>query len=181
MQTDLPELSLEIYHRIYRLLAKGMPSEQVAMTLGISAKTVRNVSERFSDAKINKEAEVFEREHYLDIYTINRSKFVVLDLNGAIRPESNEKLRGRLGEFLNSDCKALALLMKDVYDITVEGFAPIILFNIGFVNKGRYCAILNPCPIVESYITKHEIEKKIPVFGTEKAFEDAAFKAKNKK
>lgn len=175
------DISMEMYHRIYRLAIKGSSVDQIAATLSISGKTVRSVIDRLNHAQVARSAQENVPETYLDIYIANKAKYMVLEIMGMIVPEQNDVLRVKLAEMLNSDFKTLAIMTREVKAVNAEGFATILSFYMGFVNKGRYCAILDPSPCMERFIEENGIEKKMLVFGTEKAFEAAAFKAKAQK
>lgn len=174
------DISVEMYHRIYRLALKGHGIDQIAATLNVSSKTVRSVMDRLAAAK-SVQVDAAAEETYLDCYINNRTKYVVLDISGMIVPQHNDVLRVKLAELLNSDHKILAISAKEVRGVSAEGFATILSFYMGFTNKGRFAALLNPSPPMEAFIQSNDIEKKMLVFGTEQAFEAAAFKAKNQK
>jgi anti-anti-sigma regulatory factor len=71
--------------------------------------------------------------------------------------------------------------MSNVKAIDETGFSTMLTFYEQFTAKGRYSAILDPSPETESFIKENELESKIPVFGTEKAFEENALKTKKNK
>ena len=84
-------------------------------------------------------------------------------------------------KMIKSNSKAVALLMNNVKVIDESGLETIVLFHRTYISKGRYTAILDPAPPIEEFLIRKEIEQKIDIFGTEKAFEDKAFKTMKQK
>ena len=71
--------------------------------------------------------------------------------------------------------------MANVKTADEAGLSTILSFFKNFSHKGRYAAILDPSKEIETFLNEQEVEKKIPVFGTEKAFEESALKIKRQK
>ena len=69
---------------------------------------------------------------------------------------------------------------------TDTGFISEVTGNIllsvkeSFNALGRYFAILDPSAAIEEDLITYNIEAKIPIFGTERAFEETAFSKKGK-
>jgi anti-anti-sigma regulatory factor len=184
------DLSIDIYHRIYRLVVKRATPEQIAYTLNLPVPIVRNVVRHFNG--YSKKAKEIKKEHpiqfeiddqksYLDIYILSRLKFSILDLNGMIVENHCTVLQIEFDKILKSDLKAVALLMSNVKDIDETGLATILSFHKVYLKKGRYTAILDPAPKIEEFFIQKEIEQNIDIYGTEKAFEDKALKTMKQK
>jgi anti-anti-sigma regulatory factor len=74
--------------------------------------------------------------------------------------------------------KAIAIRLTDVTSIDESGSAIFLSFSNEFKSHGKFFALLDPSQELEPLLAKYELEEKIPVFGTERAFEDAAFSRK---
>lgn len=181
------KLSIDIYHRIYRMAAKGIPADQIAVTLDIPISISRNIVDQFFptfvDASNNSEKAIHKREKtakktYLDIYILSEPRFSIIDLIGMVTEEHTTHLQKEFHKVLNSDIKTIAIRMTDVKTINEAGLSEILSFYKKFSNKGRYTAILDPSKDIENFFIKKEVEKEIPVFGTKKAFKESALKLK---
>lgn len=191
-KNDLP---VDIYHRIYRLAARKIPIERIAVTLNLPFSTVRRVvdylfspstkgpSDRENGIKpsLSEHKDPLEKQPYLDIYLTQRLRYVVVDLNGMVIEIFKEMLQTEFAKILSSDRKAAGVLLSNVKAIDDTGFSTITSFYDSFIAKGRYCALLDPSKEIEEFISANVADKKIPIFGTEKAFEEDAFKTKVKK
>lgn len=184
------ELSIDIYHRIYRLAVKKASAEQIAYTLNLPVPIVRNVIRHFNGyskkaKEIKKEPtiqfDINDQKPYLDIYVLSRLKFSILDLNGMVVENHCTILQIEFDKMLKSDLKAVALLMSNVKDIDEAGLTTILSFHRTYLTKGRYTAILDPAPKIEEVFIQKGIEQNIDIFGTEKAFEDKALKTMKQK
>ncbi len=181
------ELAIEIYHRIYRLAVRKVPANQIAITLDLPINVVRNVVEHFFSSKNQNVKQVVKsknkkpKQSYLDIYVLKKLKFSIVDINGMVTQEHNEYLKAELNKVLLSNLKTVALLMSKVKEIDETGLSTLLSFYENFCAKGRYSAILDPSEQTEALITEKELEAKVPIFGTEKAFEENALKTKKDK
>lgn len=179
-------LSIDMYHRIYRLAIRKIPADQIAITLDLPLNVVRNVVDQFFNPKrISKanarKAQEEENRSYLDIYTLQRMRITLMDINGMLTKEHISYLSDELTILLSSRYKAIALLMANVKEIDDTGFSYIMNFYEQFLARGRYTAILDPSKATENYLQENNLEGKIPVFGTEKAFEENALQKKKEK
>lgn len=186
------DLSIDIYHRIYRMASRKISTNQIAVTLNLPFSTVKSVVDKLSYTPSKKPAKVVHNddagavEHpdaqsYLDVYLLQRLRCSIIDLNGMITAKHAVVLQAELDKIVNSEYKVVAILMTNVKDIDEVGFGLIHSFFDMQTGKGRYVGLLDPSLVVENYLTHHDLEKIIPVFGTEKAFEDNAFKTKKQK
>ncbi len=184
------DISIDIYHRIYRLAVRKVPAEQIAFTLNLPISVIKSIVEQFFPASKNlqpQQADTHEAEKnqpdqqsYLDIYILQRLRFTIIDLNGMVIEKHHIQLKEEVEKALNSNIKIVAILMKNVKKIDEIGLTIIISLYNDFINRGRYLAILDPSKEIEPFLEFKEIEKVIPVFGTEKAFEERALHIKNK-
>jgi len=184
------DIPIDIYHRIYRMAAKGIPSDQIAFSLDLPINVVRNIVIQFfptlketSNSEVKKTVKVYdsEKQPYLDIYILQRLRFSIIDLNGMVTEEHITRLQEEFDKVLKSNFKMIAIRMANVKSINEAGLSTILSFYKDFINRGRYTAILDPSKEVETFLNQKETEKVIPVFGTEKAFEENAQKIKKQK
>ncbi len=178
------ELNWEIYQRVYRLAVKNVDPQRIAATLNLSLKTVQNVIYRIHSAKKNLKndhptASIEQKGTYLDLYVLPKTRYVVLDLSGWVTQEHVLRLREEIEKIKNSDWKTVAVLMAEVKEIDQAALDIIIEFHNQYDAKGRFVAILDPSQDIEPFIAQNGVEDKIPIFGTEKTFEDKAFASRN--
>jgi anti-anti-sigma regulatory factor len=186
------KISWEIYHRIYRFAVKNIDAQSIASTLNLPIRTVNNILERFhnagkelpqeitvtdppegrSETKIKIQSEGLS---FLDIYILSKARYVIMDLSGMVTIDHIDKVQKELNRLASSSWKAVALLMADVVMIDEKGMSEIIKFHNDFRGRGRFVALLDPSPAIEPFIEKYKIDEKIPIFGTEKVFEEKAF------
>lgn len=180
-----------MYHRIYRLAVRKVSADQIAITLDLPISVVKNVVDQFFSSKSKEKSKVTtvivpvqeqeEKVSYLDIYILQRLRFSLVDINGMVTEEHNSRLSTEFDKILGSNYKTIALLMANVKAIDESGLATILTFNKNCLDRGRYCGILNPSEVIENLITHKGLDNMIPIFGTEKAFEESALRLKNKK
>jgi anti-anti-sigma regulatory factor len=188
-------LPQEIYHRIYWYAKRNVDPRVIAHTLRIPLKTVEHLIEKLSSPDQLKHAETRSHEEhtrvyshhshahapalqadFLDVFTFEKTRYTVIDISGMATGANIEKLHTELKRLLASEFKAVALRMTDVKAIDEQGFNAICAFYDAFINMRRYTAILDPSPEVDSFMAGMQVDKKIPVFGTETAFEEKAFR-----
>ena len=75
--------------------------------------------------------------------------------------------------------KAVAIKMSDVISMDETGAGSILTYEQKFQENNKFLAILDPSTSVEPLLLKYKLEGKIPIFGTERAFEDSAFAKKS--
>jgi anti-anti-sigma regulatory factor len=184
------DISIDIYHRIYRMAAKKIPSEQIAFTLDLPINVIRSIVDQFfpsytetddNNKKVTLKEIKPDKQSYLDIYKLQRLRFSIIDLNGMVTDDHVTRLQEEFNKVQNSNSKMIAIRMLNVKSIDEAGLSIILSFFKDFTHKGRYTAILDPSKEIETFLIEQEVEKKIPVFGTEKAFEDSALKIKRQK
>jgi hypothetical protein len=180
MQKKQPELPMHIYHRIYRFARRNVDADRIALTLDLPLKTVQRVLDRFAQSEeglgpeIEQEAEK-EPETFLDIYIIPKVRYIVADISGWITGPNIEKIQSEFDKLSKSQWKVIALLMRDVMNMDEKGLEAVLTFRDNLAARSRYCAILDPSRSIEAFIDEHQLDERIPIFGTEKTFEDEAF------
>lgn len=186
MQKKTPDLSMDIYHRIYRFATRNISAERIAVTLGLPMTTVKRALERLASVKdgtvadpIVKSVIASEPSTYLDIRVSAGVKYVSLDFDGSLTSEHCDKIEQELTKAAESDWRTVALVTRGVKVIDEAGLKQIIEFHEKFVGVGRFSAILDPSPVVEEFISKNNVESRIQIFGTEKAFLTGAFETKD--
>lgn len=183
-------IPVDIYHRIYRMGVRNIPVGQIAYTLELPIKVVKNIVAQLfpifkglSNNKKEKPPKIHNsvKQSYLDIYILQRLRFSIFDLYGMITDTHLNGLQEEFKRMLNSNSKIIAIRMSNVKAINETGLSIILSFKKDFSTKGRYTAILDPSKEIESFIIEKEVEKEIHIFGTEKAFEEYALKIKEQK
>lgn len=180
------EVSIELYHRIYRLLRKGADCMRIAAAVELPLKTVQNIVARFKDSSsidINAEAAAGPHAQKVDsvpceAIVFSKGRYALVDLTGQLVNNRLSSVLAEFGKLLNSEFKAFALRMKNVTAIDAEGFKAFLSFYEQCSAKQLYVAILDPSEIFESVLKEHQGELTIPIFGTESTFEKNAFAIK---
>jgi anti-anti-sigma regulatory factor len=180
----------ETYHRIYWYLKRDVDPAVIAHTLKLPLKTVEHIIERFSEADRPLAAHhapvphahapgsakhTANDEDFLDIFLFVKTRYAVLDISGMVTKKNIHKLAAELDTLKISDLKAVALCLTDVKVIDEDGLAALISFHEEYRKAGRSTAVLDPSPSADSFITEHDRSKRLPVFGTETAFEAYCF------
>jgi anti-anti-sigma regulatory factor len=172
------ENQMHIYQRIYRFSRRNIKPDKIAMTLDLPIKTVQKVLERFHRSQVHdehQEEEIKREESFLDVYIVPKVRYLVADISGWLTAVHEKKLRLELDSLSKSQWKVIALQMRDVIALDDSVTELIVAFYNQLLDRGRFTAILDPSPAIESYIIQHNLEQQIPVFGTEKTFEEEAF------
>ena len=176
----------EIYHRIYRLIKRRISPHIIAATLNLPLRTVLGVISR-----LEKTESLSERKHpshgnekdsggsdFLDIYFYPKTRYAIIDLVGYLSDSYTSLLQTEITKTLASNWKAVAIRMSDIHFICDSAARVLLSSKDHFDTIGRYFAILDPSPEIESALSVFKIETGIPIFGTERAFEEAAFSKK---
>ena len=180
---ELPE---QLYRRIYRLHHQKVDLRLIAAALNIPIMTVQNVIERLggevaphhkgkpatADHGTNSKAKHLDQ---LVAFTFNKIRFAVVDVAGPLTGENSLILAKELKTVMDLEFKAASINLSEVSDLDQEGIKTILDFQSEYVSRGRYVALLDPSPEIESVIASSHLDDKIPIFGTERAFEEAAF------
>lgn len=182
------EISQEMYHRIYRLSKKNVSAHSIAATLRLPVRTVMGVINRLDrpDMKSEKDspsgdsASATDDSEFLDIYFYPKTRYAVVDLVGRLSDEHTNQLQTELEKVTASSWKAVAVRMYDVTELSETTARILLATKTSFDALGRYFALLDPAPAIEPHLVKFGLEEKIPIFGTERAFEETAFSKKGK-
>jgi anti-anti-sigma regulatory factor len=184
---SMREISEEMYHRLYRLMKRKIAPTNIAHTLHLPLRTVEHIINRMkksddenlslNKAKIQKSKKPGD-EKYLDIYLYTKTRYSIIQLVGALTEQYCERLEKELQKVLMSSWKAIALEMSDLSLIEEPCSNLIISYYPKFQEKDKFLAILNPSPAIDSQLIEFKLEDNIPIFGTELAFEENAFKKK---
>ncbi len=185
-------LPQEIYHRIYWHAKRGIDPRVIAHTLKLPVRSVERIIAKLTSAPMEKTVKADEPEtraatgqlssarpfeEFLDIFTFSKTRYTVIDFSGMIIKANVDKLDAEFKKLLASDLKAVALRMTDVKGIDPDGFASVVAFHEAFVKLHRHTAILDPSPEADAFLIAHDSGKKIPIFGTETAFEEKSFRS----
>ncbi|HEX2959272.1 MAG TPA: STAS domain-containing protein [Chitinispirillaceae bacterium] len=182
-------LSQEMYTRIYRLYKRNINAQTIATTLNIPLRTVLSVINRFesagnanqeekADLQMNNEPATENSSTFLDVYTYAKTRYMIIEFVGVLTDNYADTITKELQKILSSNWKAVGLKMNDVRLID-KSIADIILaYHQKCSSVAKFFAILDPSPQIEPHLKQFNIENTIPVFGTERAFEDNAFSKK---
>jgi anti-anti-sigma regulatory factor len=183
------EVSDEIYHRIYRLIKRRINAHTIAATLHLPVRTVLSVINRLEkkdtatqlpQATSEQNNESPDNNEYLDIYFYPKTRYAILDLVGALSERYIDQLKIEVDKVIQSSWKAVAIRMNDVYLLVEPAASQLLSAYEKYTTLGRYLALLDPSPSIEQDLLKYNLEPTIPIFGTERAFEEAAFAKKGK-
>jgi len=182
------EMSQEMYHRVYRLIKRNVNPHTIAATLNLPLRTILGVINRVergdpidsSSENQNHSGQENENQEFLDIYFYPKTRYAILDLVGVLSNTSIDKLRAELEKAQVSSWKAVAIRMSDVTAISETAAKVLLESKERFTMLGRYLGILDPAAKIEPSLVEFGIEPAVPVFGTESAFEDAAFTKRGK-
>jgi ABC-type transporter Mla MlaB component len=186
-------LPQETYHRIYWYAKRNVDPGIIAHTLQLPLKTIEHIVERFktadrkiagkhgSEPAVHIPNAVFEKaqpadEDFLDIFMFVKTRYAVMDMSGMVTKKNINRLVAELGKLESSELKAVAISLADVKQIDDDGLGALIALHEKFSKTGRFVAILDPSPAADAFILERAADKKIPVFGTETAFESHAFR-----
>jgi anti-anti-sigma regulatory factor len=180
-------LSEDMYHRVYRLMNRDTDPRLIAAALDLPLRTVLNVIARLRKnqlvepvvpGKLAEEKNKTATGSFLDIYFLTKTRYTVLQLVGHCIREQAPVLEIELHKAQSSAWKTIAVRMTDVIAMDEWCVKRLIEFCATLKAHERYVAILDPSPVIEQVIVQAGIEGKIPVFGTEHAFEEVAFSSR---
>jgi anti-anti-sigma regulatory factor len=173
-----------MYKRIYRLVKRQIDPRVIANTLNIPVRTVEGIITRLEKSSVGE----FSNETgtlniaaenqdggFLDIYMYTKTRYAVMEIVGTLTSQYLVAFTAELEKAYNSSLKAFAIRMVDITQIDEQAAKTILEYFEKFQSYGRYLAILDPSPNLESLLIQYKIDQTIPIFGTERAFEDAAF------
>jgi anti-anti-sigma regulatory factor len=177
-------LSEDMYHRVYRLMNRDTDPRLIAAALDLPLRTVLNVIARLRKNQLVDP--VFQRKpaeeknktgsgSFLDVYFLTKTRYTVLQLVGYCIREQAPALETELEKALASTWKTIAIRMTDVTAIDEWTAQRLLEFCVTLKAHERFVAILDPSPAIEQVIVQAGIEEKVPIFGTEHAFEEEAF------
>ncbi|NLG19171.1 MAG: hypothetical protein GX556_17750 [Fibrobacter sp.] len=178
------DLSDEIYHRLYRLIKRQVDPKIIATTLHLPLKTVLNLITRIKapDTFLGMEiAETSTKEKpvseigFLDVYYYQKTRFALIKLIGTLNEENSDILNKELEKGLGSFFRATAIKMSEVVSIDEAASRNLLNYNETFQKNKKFLAILDPSKAIEPQLLEFQLEGTIPIFGTERAFEEAAF------
>jgi anti-anti-sigma regulatory factor len=183
------EISEEIYHRIYRLIKRRLSAHTIAATLHLPLRTVLSVINRFERSESTATTPSGSPDtnppspsdsDYLDIYFYPKTRYAILDLVGTLSDTHTGLLKTELDKAIATSWKAVAIRMSQVHGLSEAAANIILTMKSGFVSLERFLGILDPSSEIEQALAAYNIEGSIPIFGTERAFEDTAFAKKGK-
>jgi anti-anti-sigma factor len=191
MHNKSSQLPQDIYHRLYWYGRRKVDPAKIAAALNLPIKTVRNLIEKLGcepaqepnaakaatpalqDIRPSATANAAD---FLDLFVFTKTRYSVVDISGSIVKHHLQKLRDTLYKISRSDRKPFALKMTEVHLVDESGIGALKTLYTGFKHQERYCAILDPSPDIEPIIKHYGLDAIIPIFGTELAFEEHAFR-----
>lgn len=187
MQNRADELSQEMYHRIYRMIKRDVEPKLIAATLNLPLKTITNIIFRMKQrdnqnstttvSPSNESEQVVS--DFLDAYLYTKTRYAVIQLVGVLHVHNLYLLEKEVEKSISASWKAVAIRMTDLHLIDIDSCKFIQDSHKKFQGSGRYLAILDPSPEIEPILNQFGMEDVVPIFGTERAFEDAAFSKKS--
>lgn len=178
-------LSEDMYHRVYRLMNRGTDPRLIAAALDLPLRTILNVIARLRKSqsaeseiqrKPEEEKSIKGSSSFLDVYFLTKTRYTVLQLVGYCIREQAPVLEIELQKAQSSVWKTIALRMTDVIEIDEWTAKRLLEFCVMLKARERFVAILDPPPAIEEVIVVQTgFEGKVPIFGTEHAFEEEAF------
>jgi anti-anti-sigma regulatory factor len=183
------KISPELYHRIYRLAQRKVDPHLIAATVNMSYRSVQNILEKIKrslhthpsshgSGSGHVEIEIGDENVSFSAMIVPKMRYSVIDFAGPLTEDTLKELKAELQEVASSEWKVVAMKLTDVTEMDDTAIETLLDFHKDFTGKGRFMAILDPSPSLEPLIQKHNLEKKISIFGTERAFEDKAFSSK---
>jgi anti-anti-sigma regulatory factor len=177
----------ETYHRIYWYARRKVDPRTIANTLQLPLKTVEHIMERFSaadhgsaptahSAKAVPDLAQAADDDFLDIFMFVKTRYAIMDISGMVTKKNIHVLSAELHKLEKSELKAVAISLTDVKQLDDDGLGALVALHDKFTKAGRFVAILDPSPAADSFILARGADTKIPVFGTETAFESHAFR-----
>lgn len=112
---------------------------------------------------------------FLDVFVFSKTRYTVIDINGFVCKETLAKFKEEFKKIAGAGWMPLALRMADVQAVDTVAIDALLSLHNEFKKNGRYMAILDPSPGLEPVFKQHDLDVKIPIFGTERAFEESAF------
>jgi anti-anti-sigma factor len=187
MPYSAPQLPNEIYHRLYWYAKRNMAPLRIAAALNLPLKTVNNFIGRFRtdhaiadptvpDAATNTQTDSADLTDFLDIFIFSKTRHSVIDISGSLDKKNSGKLTELLLRTKTSHRNPLALKMTDILYIDESGAKTILDLFEEFKLLGRYFAILDPSAAIEPALKQYGVDGMVPIFGTEIAFEEHAFR-----
>ena len=177
---------MDIYRRIYRLANKNIPASQIAITLGLPLKNVKDILKKMNGthpASTQKSTDIDSSKKdksYLDIYITQSSRTTVVDLSGFATDKNRVKLKVELNRVDRGEPKIVAFLLKNLKSLDSICYQQLQDFTQDYRTRGRYVAFLDPSPEMEEFIENYKVEDEIPVFGTVSALEAKALSTTQK-
>jgi anti-anti-sigma regulatory factor len=181
------ELSEEMYRRIYRLIKRQVDPRVIATTVNIPLRTIEGIVSRFEKnligelgniEELSNTSEANEDKEFLDIYVYTKTRYAIIQVVGILTSEHKDVFSQELDKVYETSFKAFAIRMSDVTEIDEIICKLIIKYYEKFQSYNRYLALLDPAPEIEVLLTQFHIDTVVPIFGTERAFEDSAFSRK---
>jgi len=182
-------LSLDFYHRIYRLGQRKVDPRIIASALKLPVRTVQAVLERFFEeaeengmqqsstpAATSKAEKPKQIQPEMSVYVFSRPRYAVVDIGGDLQGANVPALKKELDHTFDQAIKAVAVRLSDVHVIDDAAVQVLLAFHAACLEKGRFAAILDPSAEVDAIIHSSGMEERIQVYGTEHAFEEAAFR-----
>ncbi len=177
-----PELSEEMYRRIYRLIKRQIDPRVIAKTLNIPLRTVESIIGRFGRTSLDdltsdtgQDPKETTEKGFLDVYNYPKTRYSIIQLVGTLAKEHVSQFNDELEKISATAIKALAIRMSDVSSVDSDGAGVLIKYFEHFQTYGKFFAILDPPSELEASLNALKITETIPIFGTERAFEEAAF------
>jgi anti-anti-sigma factor len=164
-----------------------MDPVRIAAAMNLPLKTVNNFINNFKfknitiaqplpAADLKKSGKKSDQLDFLDIFIYSKTRHSIIDISGSVDKKSADKLKDILSRIKSSHRNPVALKMTDVKYIDNFGADAILSLFAEFKLIDRYFAILDPSNAVEPALKQYGVDGTVPIFGTEIAFEEHAFR-----
>ncbi len=166
------------------MIKRNIEPKLIAATLNLPLKTISNIVLRIkqkNNSDINDSSAISQYHSvgdFLDVYLYTKTRYAVIQMVGVLHKQNLYLLEKEVEKSFTAPWKATALQFTDVLLIDSDSCNFILSTFKKFQELGRYMAILDPSPQIEATLNELKIEDTVPIFGTERAFEDAAFSKK---
>ena len=180
------QLPKDTYHRLYWYAQRNVDPHRIAAALNLPLKTVSHLISRLKTEAIAQPAATqkatarsqekpSEETIFLDVFVFSKTRYTVIDINGFVCKETLAKFKEEFKKIAGTGWMPLALRMADVQAVDTVAIDALLSLHNEFKKNRRYMAILDPSPGLEPVFKQHDLDEKIPIFGTERAFEESAF------
>ena len=171
---------------MYWYVKRNVDPGRIAAALDLPIKTVHHLISRLATKKDSTAINGKKKSPYqgrrmtggdfLDLFIFSKTRYSIVDISGSIDKQHCQKLKEEIVKISASDRRPLAFKVTDVVFVDKKGVEALQSLHADFKHQGRYCALLDPSPEIDAVFKQYGLDASIPIFGTELAFEEHAFR-----